>query len=487
MKLIEKKYLRRNIITLKEKIPSEFGRFMNALRNLQLSDDWSRICGIHGNTFNPNDKGVKCPTDPAIVEKIGNTPDEPFYCAHSQTKFAVFHTVYIYQFELLLNKYNTSTDKNYISLPYLFLENNQTDYSFMNETKIKILFDNKEITITNPLAAQNNYYFDVKGEKKIVQRNGALTPKNLSEIQKLNIINKEFNNVMYAQRYPTFSSNTLFDNILKTLIEFNPLEIPHNNLHDYIGGPGGNMSDVPISAYDPLFWLHHCNVDRFFYNWMFNQTNGFKKNLLSPQIPEETLNDVISPFFPNNVYSMNYKNYKFGWENNEASYIKVKDMLDFNKYPYSYNKINIKPYNPSSINIELHGIPIPKESTHIEVYIYPKEIELTQENKVKYNAGSTSWHGINRYTKCCKRCNKSRTNLKIDIEDYILDNNIQLEKLKTDYNWHIEGEGRLHTINNEHLVYSQKDIVKDGYISLIIEIKELNTEDMKMNDLQLKY
>ena len=120
MKLVEKKYLRRNIIVLKEKIPSEFGRFIHALRNLQLSDDWSRICGIHGNTFKPNDEGVKCPTDPAIVEKIGNTPDEPFYCAHSQTKFAVFHTVYIYQFELLLNKYNTSTDKNYISLPYLF-------------------------------------------------------------------------------------------------------------------------------------------------------------------------------------------------------------------------------------------------------------------------------------------------------------------------------------------------------------------------------
>ena len=487
MKLVEKKYLRRNIITLKEKIPIEFGRFMMALRNLQLSDNWSRICGIHGNTFNPNDKGVKCPTDPVIVEKIGNTPDEPFYCAHSQTKFAVFHTVYIYQFELLLNKYNTSKDKNYISLPYLFLQNDGSDYSFMNETNIKILFDNKEITITNPLAPQNNYYFDMNGQKHIVQRNGFLTPTNEFQKNKLKITNKEFNNVLYAKRYPTFSSNTLFNNILKTLIDFNPLEIPHNNVHDIIGGSGGTMSEVPISAYDPLFWLHHCNVDRFFYNWMFNQTNGFEKKLLPPQIPEETLNDVISPFFSNDVYSIDYKNYKFGWENDKASYIKVKDMLDFSKYPYSYNKIELKPYNPSRINLELHGIPIPKESTLINVYLYPKEIELTNENKMKYNAGFITWHGLNRYKRCCKRCNKSRTNLKINIEDYIIDNNIQLEQLKTDYKWHIEGTGRSHKINNEYLTYNQKDIIKDGSISLIIEINNLNIEDMKINDFQLKY
>ena len=41
MKLVPNKYLRRNIIDLKEKIPSEFGRFIVALRNLELSEDWS--------------------------------------------------------------------------------------------------------------------------------------------------------------------------------------------------------------------------------------------------------------------------------------------------------------------------------------------------------------------------------------------------------------------------------------------------------------
>ena len=477
MKLVPNKYLRRNIIDLKEKIPSEFGRFIVALRNLELSDDWSRICGIHGATFDPNDKSVKCPTDSIIVEKIGNTPDEPFYCAHSETKFAVFHTPYIYQYELLLNKYNTSKDKNYISLPYLFLENNGVDYSFMNEDKITVLFDDEYLTLDNPLAAQNVYYFDKEGNKKTVVRNGFLTPRDISEKRKLKTTNKELNNVLYAKRYPTFSSNTLFDNILKELIDFNPLEIPHNNIHDFIGGPGGNMSDVPISAYDPLFWLHHCNIDRFFYNWMYNQTDGFKQKLNPPQIPENTLKDTLSPFFQNDVYNndFNDKDYKYGWQNDSLTdFLTVENMLEFDKYPYSYDKIYIQPYNPSKINIELHGIPIPHESIHINVYLYPKDTELNDKNKIEYNAGSISWHGVNRYKKCCKRCNKSRTNLKIDIEDYVLDNNIQIQEIKEKYNWYIEGQGRHHSEDNvNYKTYNQNEIVKDGSISLVIIINNM--------------
>ena len=132
--LIPDKLIRRDILDLKKNFPSEFGRFIVALKNLEDSDDWPRISGIHGNTFKPNDEGVKCPTENKIVEKIGNTPGEPFYCAHSETKFINWHTPYVYQFELLLNKYNKSCDKSYICLPYLFLRVIDTpeDYEFIN-------------------------------------------------------------------------------------------------------------------------------------------------------------------------------------------------------------------------------------------------------------------------------------------------------------------------------------------------------------------
>jgi hypothetical protein len=464
------KYVRRNIIDLRKNHPIAFGKYIVALRNLELSDDWSRICGIHGNTFNPNDAEVKCPTNPDIVEKVGNTPDEPFYCAHSETRFIAWHTPYIYQYELLLNKHNTSKDKGYITLPYLFLTNEDNDYAFVNEPKIDIVFDGEQMTMDNPLAAANVSYYDEKGNKKIVTRNGFLKPKDESEVRKLKTTNKELNNVLYAENYPMFSSNNLFNKVLKKIIDYNPLEIPHNNIHDFIGGEGGNMSEVSISAYDPLFWMHHCNMDRFFYNWLYNKTNHLKEQFLPPKIPEETLKYTLSPFTNDIVYNDDFNNYVYGWQNdNMDKLLTIKDMLDIEKYPYTYDKIDIKPYKFPTTTIEIVGMPIPHESTHIEVLLFPKDVVLTEENKKQYIAGSATWFGINRYTKNCKRCNCSRTNMKIDIEEYMLDHNISSDDLK-DYKWLIEGKGRLHPDeNNTFKIYSQEELVKDGTIELFIK------------------
>ena len=41
----------------------------------------------------------------------------------------------------------------------------------------------------------------------------------------------------------------------------------HNKVHLYIGGL---MMDVPTSSNDPIFWLHHCNIDRLYERWLAN-------------------------------------------------------------------------------------------------------------------------------------------------------------------------------------------------------------------------
>ena len=50
---------------------------------------------------------------------------------------------------------------------------------------------------------------------------------------------------------------------------------------------------------------------------------------------------------------------------------------------------------------------------------------------------------------------------------------IPLDELK-EYNWFIEGQGRLHTCcsDNKYKTYSPEEIVKDGYISLLIQINQ---------------
>jgi tyrosinase len=41
--------------------------------------------------------------------------------------------------------------------------------------------------------------------------------------------------------------------------------LPHDQVHDAIGGL---MGDPDTAANDPIFWLHHCNIDRLWNRWL---------------------------------------------------------------------------------------------------------------------------------------------------------------------------------------------------------------------------
>ena len=45
------------------------------------------------------------------------------------------------------------------------------------------------------------------------------------------------------------------------------LEDIHNRIHGWVGGQCGDMSYVPFAGYDPIFWSHHCMIDRIFWLW----------------------------------------------------------------------------------------------------------------------------------------------------------------------------------------------------------------------------
>jgi len=58
---------------------------------------------------------------------------------------------------------------------------------------------------------------------------------------------------------------------------------PHNVVHTAIGGNVGWMSYVDCAARDPIFWLHHANIDRLWQVWL-NQGGG-RQNPISPSNP----------------------------------------------------------------------------------------------------------------------------------------------------------------------------------------------------------
>ena len=43
---------------------------------------------------------------------------------------------------------------------------------------------------------------------------------------------------------------------------------PHGLVHGYVGGEAGLMAQFHTAGLDPLFWLHHCNLDRLWEVWI---------------------------------------------------------------------------------------------------------------------------------------------------------------------------------------------------------------------------
>ncbi|KAH9484704.1 Tyrosinase [Psilocybe cubensis] len=45
------------------------------------------------------------------------------------------------------------------------------------------------------------------------------------------------------------------------------LESIHDTIHNHTGGPNGNMTFIPVASFDPIFYLHHAQVDRVIALW----------------------------------------------------------------------------------------------------------------------------------------------------------------------------------------------------------------------------
>ena len=89
----------------------------------------------------------------------------------------------------------------------------------------------------------------------------------------------------------------------------NSLEGIHNTIHTTAGGvPSttvktvGHMYYLSTAAFDPLFWLHHCNVDRLFAMWQTINPNSYGASQSAPHntwtIAQGTTQNANSPLTP---------------------------------------------------------------------------------------------------------------------------------------------------------------------------------------------
>ncbi len=81
-----------------------------------------------------------------------------------------------------------------------------------------------------------------------------------------------------------------------TFLDFsNFMESVHDGVHVWMGG---TMSEVPVAAFDPVFWAHHCMIDRLWYLWQLRHPGAdppasIRGTALAP-FPNTTVADVLS-------------------------------------------------------------------------------------------------------------------------------------------------------------------------------------------------
>jgi tyrosinase len=112
--------------------------------------------------------------------------------------------------------------------------------------------------------------------------------------------------------------------------------VPHNRIHVQIGGDNGFMSFPDTAALDPIFWVHHANVDRLWEVWR-NKGN-------SDPNTADWLSAVPFQMHDGNGQPFTYSS---------------KDMLDTTKVLHGYQYDNVPVAHEPSQLLEAAVAPLP--------------------------------------------------------------------------------------------------------------------------------
>ncbi|KAI0101334.1 tyrosinase central domain-containing protein [Nemania sp. FL0031] len=102
----------------------------------------------------------------------------------------------------------------------------------------------------------------------------------------------------YSNKYVYFAS-TKYDRKY-TAKDYLNLEYIHNTAHGVIGGSidgsrHGHMQRVPVAAFDPIFWLHHCNIDRLLHLWQCSNPGNWFPQKRGQEVDDSPQKDLL-PF-----------------------------------------------------------------------------------------------------------------------------------------------------------------------------------------------
>jgi tyrosinase len=156
---------------------------------------------------------------------------------------------------------------------------------------------------------------------------------------------------------------------------------PHDGVHVLVGGDDGLMSDPRTAARDPIFWLHHCNVDRLWEVWL--RKGGGRAN--------PTRNQWLDETFPR----------LFDESGNSAPVLKVSQLQKTNDLGYTYDKLTDPPGAAAAVATGADSVAEPVKTEvaatveKTRITSAPKSIELSGDKvkEITSKAGATSATG----------------------------------------------------------------------------------------------
>jgi tyrosinase len=184
---------------------------------------------------------------------------------------------------------------------------------------------------------------DFEGMPQVNMTETFRAPSDITQQSRHDVINARLEATFDGRKLQTFQifqidtfsrfSTARFPSAGLTPLEWNSVEGIHDNVHTMVGGMGGHMSTVPVAAFDPIFWIHHTNVDRL----------GAMYQAINPGSNVEPLVQQEPNFaFPNpgGIEDMNTKFYPFRHPNGqEFTSHDVSSADSIHKYGYAYPEV----------------------------------------------------------------------------------------------------------------------------------------------------
>lgn len=220
-----------------------------------LPEDDPIITAYAGAVASMQAKSVTDPTSWAYQANIHGTttssgPSQWNNCQHASWYFTAWHRMYLYFFERIVRaEVIANGGPSTWALPYWNYDNFDRATIFQPYSSLPLAFRQP----TNADGTANPLY---TANRNPGINSGALLPSSVTS-------------TTAAMACTSFTGATEFGGGISTPIQFDSatgqLESqPHNVVHTSIGGL---MGDPLTAANDPIFWLHHANIDRIWWLW----------------------------------------------------------------------------------------------------------------------------------------------------------------------------------------------------------------------------